>query len=58
MGLYIETRIRRDLDDLWTHTQDPARHQRWDLRFTEIDYLARGRASRSASGTRPAYCRS
>ncbi|MEU9369367.1 hypothetical protein AB0D71_32770 [Streptomyces avermitilis] len=42
MGLYIETRIRHDLDDLWTHTQDPARHQRWDLRFTEIDYLARG----------------
>jgi len=24
---------------LWTHTQDPAIHQLWDLRFTEIKYL-------------------
>jgi hypothetical protein len=24
---------------LWTHTQDPATHQQWDLRFTEIKYL-------------------
>ena len=39
MGLYIETRIRADLDDLWARTQDPAQHQRWDLRFTEIQYL-------------------
>ncbi|GAA2735909.1 hypothetical protein [Streptomyces nogalater] len=41
MGLYIETHIRADLDELWARTQDPARHQRWDLRFTEIDYLPR-----------------
>ncbi|MFF8724890.1 hypothetical protein ACF073_00185 [Streptomyces sp. NPDC015171] len=41
MGLYIEARIRADLDALWAHTQDPARHQRWDLRFTEIDHLPR-----------------
>ncbi|MFF7138273.1 hypothetical protein ACFZBZ_38900 [Streptomyces sp. NPDC008196] len=41
MGLYIETRIRADLDELWTHTQDPCRHQRWDLRFTRITYLPR-----------------
>ncbi|MEU6669886.1 hypothetical protein [Streptomyces sp. NPDC046727] len=41
MGLYIEARIRADLDELWARTQDPARHQRWDLRFTEIDYLPR-----------------
>ncbi|MGW2964351.1 hypothetical protein ACWDGI_38635 [Streptomyces sp. NPDC001220] len=41
MGLYIEAHIRADLDELWAHTQDPARHQRWDLRFTEIDHLAR-----------------
>jgi hypothetical protein len=41
MGLYIEARIRADLDDLWTRTQEPDRHQRWDLRFTEIDYLPR-----------------
>ncbi|MEU2063882.1 hypothetical protein [Streptomyces sp. NPDC013455] len=38
-GLYIETHIRADLDELWARTQDPARHRRWDLRFTEIDHL-------------------
>lgn len=43
MGLYIEARIDADLDELWDRTQDPAHHQRWDLRFTEIDYLPRER---------------
>ncbi|WP_405791674.1 hypothetical protein [Streptomyces sp. NBC_01506] len=41
MGLYVETRIRTDMDTLWERTQDPAHHQRWDLRFSEIDYLPR-----------------
>ncbi|WP_155060633.1 hypothetical protein [Streptomyces blattellae] len=41
MALYIEAFIRTDLDDLWTRTQEPSQHQRWDLRFTEIDYLPR-----------------
>ncbi|MEV6809734.1 hypothetical protein ACH4L5_34185 [Streptomyces sp. NPDC017405] len=41
MGLYVEAHIRADLDELWARTQDPARHQRWDLRFTEIHYLPR-----------------
>ncbi|WP_225827368.1 hypothetical protein [Streptomyces naphthomycinicus] len=41
MGLYIEAHVRADLDELWARTQDPARHQRWDLRFTEIEYLPR-----------------
>ncbi|MEU6063661.1 MULTISPECIES: hypothetical protein [Streptomyces] len=40
-ALYIEARIRADLEELWVRTQDPARHQRWDLRFTEIDHLPR-----------------
>ncbi|MFI2431057.1 hypothetical protein [Streptomyces sp. NPDC018693] len=40
-GLYIEARIRADLDELWARTQDPAQHQRWDLRFTRIDCLPR-----------------
>jgi hypothetical protein len=44
MGLYIEARIRADLDDLWARTQDPAQHQRWDVRFTEIAYLPRAEA--------------
>ncbi|WP_317445456.1 hypothetical protein [Streptomyces collinus] len=41
MGLYIETRIDADLDELWARTQEPAQHQRWDLRFTEIAHLPR-----------------
>ncbi|WP_031002140.1 hypothetical protein [Streptomyces sp. NRRL F-5727] len=39
MALYVEARIHADLDTLWERTQDPAEHQRWDLRFTEIAYL-------------------
>src|SRR5207249_10141906 len=40
-GLYIEARIRTDLDELWSRTQDPSQHRRWDLRFTEIHHLPR-----------------
>ncbi|RJQ73733.1 SRPBCC family protein [Pseudonocardiaceae bacterium YIM PH 21723] len=40
-ALYVETRIRADIERVWHHTQDPARHQRWDLRFTRIEYLPR-----------------
>uniref|UniRef100_UPI0006EBAB63 hypothetical protein n=1 Tax=Streptomyces prasinopilosus TaxID=67344 RepID=UPI0006EBAB63 len=36
MRLYVETRVRAELDELWARTQDPAEHRRWDLRFTEI----------------------
>ncbi|GGP62428.1 MULTISPECIES: hypothetical protein [Streptomyces] len=39
MGLYIEALIRTDAERLWARTQDPAQHQRWDLRFTEISPL-------------------
>ncbi|WP_343041711.1 hypothetical protein [Streptomyces typhae] len=38
-SLYVEALIRADLDELWERTQEPALHQRWDLRFTEIAYL-------------------
>ncbi|HJP76705.1 MAG TPA: hypothetical protein VJ914_20715 [Pseudonocardiaceae bacterium] len=31
--LFVETLIRCDLDALWQRTQNPADHQRWDLRF-------------------------
>ncbi|MFE9406386.1 hypothetical protein ACFYNY_32285 [Streptomyces sp. NPDC006530] len=40
-GLYVEALIDVDLDVLWERTQDPARHQSWDLRFTSISYLPR-----------------
>ncbi|MBB1253440.1 hypothetical protein [Streptomyces alkaliterrae] len=39
MGLYIETRIRAPLEELWRRTQDTAEHARWDVRFTRIDQL-------------------
>ncbi|MGW8551588.1 hypothetical protein [Streptomyces tubercidicus] len=39
MGLYVEARIRAGIDEVWDRSQLPDRHQRWDLRFTEIDYL-------------------
>jgi hypothetical protein len=42
MSLYVEARIRAGMDQLWEATQDPAQHQRWDLRFTHIDYMGPG----------------
>ncbi|MFE1772865.1 hypothetical protein [Streptomyces sp. NPDC059008] len=41
MRLYVETHIRADIETIWERTQVPAHHERWDLRFTEIDYLPR-----------------
>jgi hypothetical protein len=40
-SIYVETRIAADLERVWQATQDPALHRRWDLRFTEIEYLPR-----------------
>lgn len=39
--LYIETWVDGDAEDLWTLTQDPDEHERWDLRFSEIEYRPR-----------------
>lgn len=39
--IYVEARIRCPLEALWQHTQQPELHQQWDLRFTEITYLAK-----------------
>lgn len=41
MGIYVETRIRGTMDELWRLTQTPDLHVRWDLRFTKIEYLPR-----------------
>jgi DoxX-like family len=38
-GLYVELPMRSAMDRLWQLTQDPALHQRWDLRFSTIRYL-------------------
>ena len=40
-GIYVEILIQSDLDEIWRLTQQPALHQRWDLRFTRIVYLPR-----------------
>jgi hypothetical protein len=39
VGIFVETVIRAPIEKLWQHTQDPALHQRWDVRFTRIEYL-------------------
>lgn len=39
--IYVESRIRAPIDALWNATQDPAQHQRWDVRFGSIEYLPR-----------------
>jgi len=39
VGIYVETLIRAPLELLWRHTQRPDLHERWDLRFTDIDEL-------------------
>ena len=40
-GIYVEILIQSDIDEIWRLTQQPALHQRWDLRFTRIEYLPR-----------------
>ncbi len=40
-GIYVEILIHDELDAVWRLTQEPALHQRWDLRFTRITYLPR-----------------
>jgi hypothetical protein len=54
MGIYVEILIRGDMAELWKKTQDPKEHQRWDLRFSEIDYLPRepGQAQKFLYATR------
>lgn len=41
MPITVEIEIRAPLEGLWDRTQDPRQHVRWDLRFTEIEYLPR-----------------
>jgi len=35
-GIYVATTIRATLDQVWTATQDPSQHVRWDVRFSRI----------------------
>lgn len=35
-GIYVETLIQGDLEELWRRTQNPSEHARWDVRFSRI----------------------
>lgn len=53
--LYVETRVRADMDRVWHLTQDAAQHTRWDLRFGLIEDVpapdgSSARAFRYSSG--------
>jgi len=54
MSIYVEILIRGGMDELWEKTQEPKLHERWDLRFSEIDYLPheRGGAQKFIYATR------
>lgn len=41
MSIYVEILIHADIDRLWSYTQTPELHERWDLRFSRIEYLPR-----------------
>jgi hypothetical protein len=41
MSIYVEILVRAPMDALWAHTQTPGLHERWDLRFSTIEYLSR-----------------
>ena len=45
MRIYVESLVRAPMDALWTHTQTPALHEKWDLRFSRIDYLPKAHAA-------------
>ena len=49
MSIYVETRIRGTMDEIWRLTQTPDLHERWDLRFTSIAYQNRSGNSESQS---------
>jgi len=35
-GIYVETRIAVPVERVWSLTQDPVEHVRWDVRFSQI----------------------
>src|SRR6187399_3351522 len=45
MSIYVEVLVRAPIDALWSHTQTPALHERWDLRFSRIEYLPKSDAA-------------
>ena len=43
--IYVEIDLAASMEEVWQHTQDPVRHEQWDLRFTNIEYLPRASAA-------------
>jgi len=41
MSIYVGILVRGEMDEIWKKTQTPQLHQRWDLRFSDIEYLPR-----------------
>lgn len=39
--IYVEIEIACVPDELWRRTQEPGLHERWDVRFSRIEYLPR-----------------
>lgn len=39
--IFVETLICGDIEDVWQKSQDPSLHERWDLRFSSIQYGAK-----------------
>jgi hypothetical protein len=39
MSVYVEILLRAPFEAIWSHTQTPDLHERWDLRFSQIDFL-------------------
>lgn len=37
--IYVETFIHTEMESIWRATQDPAKHEEWDLRFSKIEYI-------------------
>ena len=48
-GIYVETTVAADIDEVWRATQDPAAHVRWDLRFSRITPLPEGEGGAASS---------
>jgi len=42
--IYVECSIDGPLETVWDRTQEPARHERWDLRVSEMEYVDEDRA--------------
>ncbi|MBO0992101.1 DoxX-like family protein [Bacillus sp. SD088] len=37
--IYVEVPIKTEIERLWAASQDPQKHEQWDLRFSSITYM-------------------